>query len=71
MLNDWTGGCSDQIRGEYLLPAQGGHNGYYGNEIYAIALRADKNGRIWLLGTGANPAKCPWTTSRMPTAKTR
>lgn len=45
----WTGACSDQARGEYLLPAQGGHNGYYGNEIYAVALREAEPAwkRIW------------------------
>lgn len=49
VMNDWTGGCSNQTTGEYLLPAQGGHNGYYGNEIYALALRdaAPAWKRIW------------------------
>jgi hypothetical protein len=49
VCNDWTGGCVNQATGEYILPAQGGHNGYYGNEIYALALR-DPNPawkRIW------------------------
>jgi hypothetical protein len=39
VCNDWTGACANQTTGEYILPAQGGHNGYYGNEIYALALR--------------------------------
>ena len=49
VCNDWTGAVSDQTLGEYMLPAQGGHNGYYGNEIYAIALRAEQPAwqRIW------------------------
>lgn len=37
--NNWTGACLYQAGGEYYLPAQGGHNGYYGNEIYALKLR--------------------------------
>jgi hypothetical protein len=49
VCNDWTGGCALQTTGEYILPAQGGHNGYYGNEIYALALRdsAPAWQRIW------------------------
>lgn len=47
--NNWTGGCASQASGEYYLPAQGGHSGYYGNEIYALALREAKPSwkRIW------------------------
>jgi hypothetical protein len=37
----WTGGCVDQDRGEYILPANGGHTDYAGNEVYAVALRKD------------------------------
>lgn len=49
VTNAWTGACADQRRGEYILPAQGGHNGYYGNEIYALALREENPAwrRIW------------------------
>lgn len=41
VVDDWTGGCVDQSVGEFYLPWQGGHNGYYGNEVYAIALRSE------------------------------
>lgn len=40
VCDDWTGGTVDQDRGEFILPAQGGHDGYYGNEVYACALRS-------------------------------
>lgn len=47
--NNWTGACASQESGEYYLPAQGGHSGYYGNEIYALALRDSTPSwkRIW------------------------
>lgn len=38
-MNDWTGACTYQLGAEYLIPAQGGHNGYYCNEVYSLALR--------------------------------
>mgnify|MGYP001198638826 CR=1 FL=1 len=49
VCDDWTGGTVDQGRGEFILPAQGGHNGYYGNEVYAVALRdpAPAWRRVW------------------------
>ena len=37
----WTGGCVDQVRGELILCANGGHGDYFGNETYAIALREE------------------------------
>jgi hypothetical protein len=40
IINPWTGGCADQVRGELLLVANGGHGDYSGNEVYALALRA-------------------------------
>jgi hypothetical protein len=45
----WTGATTLQRRGEYIIPAQGGHSDYYGNEIYALALRDSTPGwkRIW------------------------
>ncbi|MDH4071868.1 MAG: hypothetical protein OEV41_02045, partial [Gammaproteobacteria bacterium] len=47
--NNWTGGCANQDLGEYYLPAQGGHEGYFGNEIYALGLREETPTwrRIW------------------------
>jgi hypothetical protein len=49
IIDDWTGACASQTLGEYYLPAQGGHDGYYGNEVYALALRTETPGwqRIW------------------------
>lgn len=49
VTDDWTGGAADQETGEFLLPAQGGHNGYYGNEVYALALREEAPSwrRVW------------------------
>lgn len=38
----YNGACVDQSRGEYLWPANGGHNDYRGNEVFAICLR-DEN----------------------------
>lgn len=37
----WTGGGVDQVRGELLLIANGGHADYAGNEGYAISLREE------------------------------
>jgi hypothetical protein len=39
-LDDWTGACVSQSLKEMYLPAQGGHNGYYGNEVYCLNLSA-------------------------------
>lgn len=69
VTNDWTGGTALQARGEYILPAQGGHNGYYGNEIYALALREETPAwaRIWgptpidQIRTSEHPINAPYT----------
>jgi hypothetical protein len=69
VTNDWTGGCLLQARGEYILPAQGGHNGYYGNEVYALAFREEKPAwkRVWgptpdaLIETDDFPLNAPFT----------
>jgi hypothetical protein len=49
IINDWTGACANQALAEYYLPAQGGHSGYYGNEVYCLNLNAAVPGwqRIW------------------------
>ena len=39
VTNVWTGACTYQIGGEYIIPCQGGHNAYYSNEVYSLALR--------------------------------
>ncbi len=41
IMNDWTGGCAYQAGKQLLLPAQGGHYGYRGNEVYALRLGQD------------------------------
>jgi hypothetical protein len=40
IINDWTGMLCDQTRNTVALLANGGHAGYYGNEVYALDLRA-------------------------------
>lgn len=49
VCNNWTGGCVDQERGQFILPTNGGHQGYSGNEIYALSLRDETPAwkRIW------------------------
>jgi hypothetical protein len=37
----WCGAGVDQVRGEYIMCANGGHGDYPGNEGYAIALREE------------------------------
>jgi hypothetical protein len=41
ILSGWTGGCVDQRRGELLLPKNGGHSSYAGNEVYAVSIREE------------------------------
>lgn len=45
----WTGGCAYQNGKQLLLPAQGGHADYYGNEVYSLNLNQSVPGwqRIW------------------------
>lgn len=49
----WTGGCVDQARGELILAANGGHDGYYGNEVYACALKSEQP--TWVRLTDPTP----------------
>jgi hypothetical protein len=37
IINDWSGGIADTAR-DRLIVWGGGHNGYYGNELYALDL---------------------------------
>ena len=39
IINDWSGGIADTAR-DRLIVWGGGHNGYYGNELYALDLAA-------------------------------
>jgi hypothetical protein len=41
IIGAWSGGCVDQTRGELILAANGGHSDYYGNEVYACAVRSE------------------------------
>jgi len=50
----WTGGCVDPVRGELILAANGGHNDYYGNEVYAIQLKSESP--KWVRLTDPSPA---------------
>jgi hypothetical protein len=36
----WCGAVLDSKRNELQIPAQGGHNGYWGNEVYVLELNA-------------------------------
>ncbi len=40
VMADWSGGLFDTKRNRFVIQG-GGHNGYYGNEIYAIDLNAN------------------------------
>ncbi len=37
----YNGACVDQARGEYLMAANGGHDNYRGNEVYACQIRSE------------------------------
>ncbi len=37
----WGGAALDIRRNELIIPAQGGHNDYYGNEVYSLAVESD------------------------------
>lgn len=39
ICDSWNPACVDQVRGEYLMVGNGGHDDYRGNEVYALALR--------------------------------
>jgi len=41
VCDTWTGACANQVTGEFIMPANGGHVGYSGNEVYALALRVE------------------------------
>ena len=38
VMTAWCGGSVDTLRQELVLPAQGGHTDYFGNEVYTLAL---------------------------------
>jgi len=40
-IGTWVGGCVDQVRGDILFLANGGHNDYSGNEGYLFRLLTD------------------------------
>lgn len=51
IIKAWNGACSIQSTGQavHLIVCEGGHNAYYGNEIYALDLMVEQPGwsRIW------------------------
>lgn len=53
ICKNYTGGCVDQDRGELILAANGGHAGYFGNEVYALAVRSERPG--WIRLTNPTP----------------
>lgn len=52
IVEDWSGGIADTLR-ERLVVWGGGHNGYYGNELYALDLRTQSMQRL-------NDPSPPW-----------
>jgi hypothetical protein len=55
IINDWVGGTFDTKRNR-LIVWGGGHNGYYGNEVYAFDVGAQQWSRI--TNPTANPNFC-------------
>lgn len=53
VCNNWTGGAVDQSRKSLILPSNGGHQGYSGNEIYELVLQSENPAwqRVWGPGT--------------------
>lgn len=45
VIDDWSGGAFDSTR-DRLIVWGGGHNGYYGNELYAIDVTAPSSSRL-------------------------
>jgi hypothetical protein len=45
IVNDWNGGIADTAR-DRLIVWGGGHNGYYGNEVYALDLGSQELVRL-------------------------
>jgi hypothetical protein len=71
IITNWTGGVANQEHKELLLVANGGHGGYWGNEVYALQLNQDVpawvrltdptpssycNGQITYLGSSGSAA---------------
>ena len=54
VTNNWVGGTVDQDRGEFVLAANGGHQGYWGNEVYVCPLRDEAP--AWQRITAPSPA---------------
>jgi hypothetical protein len=55
ITTSWTGGCVDQSRGELILPANGGHANYGGNEVYACQIRSETP--AWFRLTDQSPVE--------------
>jgi hypothetical protein len=66
IMNAWTGAVAYQLGRQYILPCQGGHADWYGNEIYSLNLGSETPGwqRIW----GPTPWLSFW--SNIPTSGT-
>jgi hypothetical protein len=65
IMNDWCGAAFDTKRDRLYVGPGGGHNGYYGNEVYAFDLNTFK----WTRLTDPNPVtgECP-DASKYPCA---
>jgi hypothetical protein len=66
----WNGACVDQVRGEYLLVANGGHEDYAWNEVYAISLRTDSPKWYRLVDHSPSSAVNPALVSGSSTSST-
>jgi hypothetical protein len=53
VCNNWSGGTVDQDRAEFVLAANGGHQGYSGNEVYVCPLRDERP--AWMRITDPSP----------------
>ena len=65
IMNDWCGAAYDTERDRLYVGPGGGHNGYYGNEVYGFDLNTFK----WTRLTDPNPVsgECP-DASKYPCA---
>jgi hypothetical protein len=57
----WVGAAVNQAESEYVLADNGGHNDYYGNEVYGVKLRTDSP--LWVMRRAPSTATGATDTS--------
>jgi hypothetical protein len=57
IIDDWNGMLADQTRRMIAMCANGGHNGWYGNEVYSCDLTAESP--VWVRRRDASPNATP------------